>query len=121
MTIDNDKLNTWLKNLNKRESEDLKRANLNKYDAWTEEVIIPKIIFEKFSSYEKSTWQPCSLEDIYTPDDVKILFGVKPNELNECFSKKFFNLTKEELEEWEIIGKNLNTNLPINDVLIIFT
>ena len=49
MTIDNDKLNTWLKNLNKRESEDLKRANLNKYDAWTEEVIIPKIIFEKFS------------------------------------------------------------------------
>ena len=121
MNIDSEKLNKWLNNLNKREKKDLIREKLKKEEAWTEEVIIPQIIFEMLSSNEKKSWNLCNVADIYSADDVLTIFGVKPDKLNKCFSKTFYKLSLEELEEWEKIGKNINTELPINDVLIIFT
>ena len=121
MKVDNKKLNKWIFNLNKRESEDLKRLKLKKEECWTEEVIIPKIILEKLYDNEKQSWQPCDLSDIYSSKDILNLFGVQPDNLNKCFSKKFYNLTTEELEEWAKIGKDIKTELPINEILIIFT
>ncbi len=121
MKSDNEKLNKWLNHLNTREKEDLMKDNLEKSSAWTEEVIIPQIVFEKLTSIEKQAWKPCKVADIYSAEDVKTLFGVEPDKLNKCFSKKFYKLSKEELEEWEKIGRDINTELPIDDVLIIFT
>ena len=121
MNVDDQKLNKWIINLNKRESADLKELNLIKEECWTEEVIIPQIIFEKLSSMEKQSWEPCDVSDIYSSEDVMNLFGVQPNKLNKCFSKKFYKLTTKELEEWEKIGKNIKSELPISEILIIFT
>ena len=120
MKIDSNKFNKWLKDLNKRVEEDLKREKLDKEKVWTEEVIIPEIIFERLSSNEKKSWSLCKVGDIYNPDDIFTLFGVEPDKLNTCFSKTFYKLSSKDLEEWERIGKNIDTNLPINDVLIIF-
>tara|TARA_Y100000589_G_scaffold316438_1_gene341172 strand:- start:1379 stop:1747 length:369 start_codon:yes stop_codon:yes gene_type:complete len=121
MKFDIDKFNKWLEILNYREKESLNKANLKKEEVWTEEVIIPDIIFQKLTPEEKKTWHLCKVEDIYSANDVIEIFGVKPNELNKCFSKKFYKLTKDELEEWEKIGKKINTKLPINDILILYT
>ena len=93
MNVDDQKLNKWIINLNKRESADLKELNLIKEECWTEEVIIPQIIFEKLSSMEKQSWEPCEVSDIYSSEDVMNLFGVQQNKLNKCFSKKFYKLT----------------------------
>jgi len=121
MKDDDKKLNKLIFNLNKRESEDLKRLKLKKEECWTEEVIIPEIILEKLYDNEKQSWEPCDLSDIYSSKDILNLFGVKADKLNKCFSKKFYNLTTEELEEWAKIGKDIKTELPINEILIIFT
>tara|TARA_Y100001978_G_scaffold199058_1_gene212634 strand:- start:790 stop:1158 length:369 start_codon:yes stop_codon:yes gene_type:complete len=121
MKIDIDKFNKWLNNLNSREKEDLNKAQLNKEEVWTEEVIIPEIIFEKLNPLEKETWELCNVADIYSLNDVIEIFGVLPDKLNKCFSKRFYKLTKKELEEWEEIGKKIDTKLPINDILILYT
>ena len=121
MEIDDQKLNKWLIKLHKREEEDLIKLNLKKEESWTEEVIIPQIIFEKLSSIEKQTWEQCDVSDIYSEKDIENIFGVKSDKLNKCFSKKFFKLTIDELEEWEKIGQNIKSELPINDILIIYT
>tara|TARA_B100001287_G_C22386327_1_gene391219 strand:- start:228 stop:596 length:369 start_codon:yes stop_codon:yes gene_type:complete len=121
MKIDIDKFNQWLNNLNRREKEDLNKAQLKKEEVWTEEVIIPEIIFQKLNPHEKESWQFCKVADIYSLDDVIEIFGVLPDKLNKCYSKKFYKLTKKELEEWEKIGKKINTKLPINDILILYS
>ena len=121
MKIDIDKFNQWLNNLNRREKEDLNKAQLKKEEVWTEEVIIPEIIFQKLNPHEKESWQFCKVADIYNLDDVIEIFGVLPDKLNKCYSKKFYKLTKKELEEWEKIGKKINTKLPINDILILYS
>ena len=121
MAIDTDKLNIWINNLNKREKKDLIKAGYQKDEVWTEEVIIPQFIYEKLNAEEKKSWQICKLEEIYTYDDVLSIFGVKPNKLNKCFSKKFYKLTKYELEQWEKLGQKMDTGYPIDDILIIYT
>ncbi|ABM72465.1 Hypothetical protein P9515_12581 [Prochlorococcus marinus str. MIT 9515] len=118
---DHFEINNWLKNLRKREEDDLKKDNKDIENDWTEEVIIPEAIYERFSKDEQSTWHYCDLKDIYCKKDIFEIFGVLPDMLNTCFSKRFYNLTKEELIEWANIGKNINTQLPIDDVLILYT
>ena len=121
MQIEFDKLNNFLSNIAKRESEDLLKAKVQKELAWTEEVIIPEIIYDNLSSFERQSWQKCILSDIYSSEDIFVLFGVEPEKLNICFSKKFYKLSSAELEVWEAISKNIPTRLPINDVLIIYS
>ncbi len=121
MDIDSNELNKWINNLNNREKKDLIKEGFLKHEAWTEEVIIPKFVYEKLHIEEKKSWEICKVEDIYSYDDVLSIFGVKPNKLNKCFSRKFYKLTKDELEEWERLGQKMNTGYPIDDILIIYT
>lgn len=114
-------INGWLRNLQIREEDELKRDCKDKENDWTEEVIIPEAIYEKFSKDEQRSWQYCDLRDIYSKEDIFEIFGVLPELLNTCFSKRFYNLSKKELIEWANLGKTINTQLPINDVLILYS
>ena len=118
---DHSEINNWLRKLHSREELDLKKDKKNKENDWTEEVIIPEAIFERFSQEEKRSWQYCDLKDIYSSKDIFEIFGCLPDKLNTCFSKRFYNLSKKELLEWANLGKTINTELPIDDVLIIYT
>ena len=118
---DNSAINSWLRNLKIREEEDLKNDCKVKENDWTEEVIIPEALYERFSEDEKRSWQYCDLRDIYTKEDIFEIFGVSPDVLNTCFSKRFYNLSKKELIGWANLGKTINSQLPINDVLILYT
>ena len=118
---DHSEINRWLRNLQIREEEDLKKDCKNKDNDWTEEVIIPEVIYERFSKYEQRSWNYCDLRDIYSNEDIFEIFGVFPEMLNKCFSKKFYNLSTTELIEWENLGKTINSELPINDILILYS
>jgi len=41
--------------------------------------------------------------------------------LNKCFSKRFYKLSEDEIKEWAVFSKLIKTNLPINEVLIIYS
>tara|TARA_B100000579_G_C22663524_1_gene772115 strand:- start:134 stop:499 length:366 start_codon:yes stop_codon:yes gene_type:complete len=118
---DYSEINNWLRNLKIREEEELKKDCKDIENDWTEEVIIPENLFERLSKDEKNNWQYCDLTDIYSSEDIFEIFGVLPEMLNTCFSKRFYNLSKKELIEWANIGKTINTQLPIDDVLILYT
>ena len=118
---DYSEINSWLRHLKIREEEQLKKDCKDIENDWTEEVIIPEYIYEIFSKDEKKSWQYCDLKEIYSSEDILEIFGVLPEMLNTCFSKRFYNLSKEELTEWANIGKAIKTNLPVDDVLILYT
>ncbi len=118
---DYSEINSWLRHLKIREEEQLKKDCKDLENDWTEEVIIPEYIYEIFSKDEKKSWQYCDLREIYRSEDILEIFGVLPEMLNTCFSKRFYNLSKEELTEWANIGKAIKTNLPVDDVLILYT
>ena len=114
-------LNQFINEIKTREKKELLKDKKSKEEHWTEEVIIPKLIYERISKHEKLNWILCDFREIYSDEDSKSIFGVKLSELNVCFSKKFYKLSKEELKTWEKIGKIIDTKLPINDILIIYT
>ena len=117
----NFEINKWLRDIQIREEEDLKKDCKDKENDWTEEVIIPEAVYEKFCKDEKKSWDFCDLREIYSSEDIYEIFGVLPEMLNTCFSKRFYNLSKKELIRWANIGKTISTKLPIDDVLIIYT
>ena len=114
-------INRWLMNVQIREEEELKQNCKDKENDWTEEVIIPEALYKKFYKKEQRSWLYCDLRDIYSNEDIFEIFGVSPDLLNTCFSKRFYNLSKRELIVWADLGKNINTQLPMNDVLILYT
>jgi len=118
---DQSEIKNWLRNLQLRQEEDLKKNCKDIENDWTEEVIIPKALYERFSQDEKKTWDYCDLKDIYSSEDILEIFGCLPDNLNTCFSKRFYNLSKKELMEWANLGKTIRTKLPIDDVLILYT
>ena len=111
----------WLKILNKRMKDQLIVDGNSYLDDWTEEVVVPEVIYKLLPSDEKENWEVCDLNEIYSPEDVRNIFGVQPSALNKCFSKRFYKLTKDELEGWERFSQLSNTNMPINKVLIIYS
>ena len=111
----------WLKLLNKRMKDQLDLDGNTYLNDWTEEVVVPEVIYQILPSYEKDTWEVCNLNEIYSPEDVFNIFGVQPSKLNKCFSKRFYKLTNVELEGWERFSKISNTDLPVNEVLIIYS
>tara|TARA_Y100000589_G_scaffold21743_1_gene18139 strand:- start:6849 stop:7226 length:378 start_codon:yes stop_codon:yes gene_type:complete len=113
--------NEWIEILDINQEERLKRDKMNLKNDWTEEVIIPEIIYNQLLDNQKISWYLCDLKEIYSENDISELFGVEPNQLNRCYSSKFYKLTFEELKQWENFGNSLTTELPINDVLIIYS
>ena len=111
----------WLKLVNRRMTDQLKVDKKNYSEDWTEEVIVPESIYEILSDEEKQNWNFCDLSDIYSAEDIEELFKVKPKELNKCFSKRFYKLSEDEIKEWAVFSKLIKTNLPINEVLIIYS
>ena len=111
----------WLKLVNRRMTDQLKVDKKNYSEDWTEEVIVPESIYEILSEEEKQNWNFCDLNDIYSAEDIEELFKVKPMELNKCFSKRFYKLTKDELQKWSEFGKKFKQKLPVDDILIIYT
>ena len=111
----------WLKLVNRRMTDQLKVDKKNYSEDWTEEVIVPESIYEILSDEEKQNWNFCDLNDIYSTEDIEELFKVKPKELNKCFSKRFYKLSEDEIKEWAVFSKLIKTNLPINEVLIIYS
>ena len=111
----------FLKLLNKRMKDQLKVDKKIYSEDWTEEVIVPESIYEILSDEEKQNWNFCDLNDIYSAEDIEELFKVKPKELNKCFSKRFYKLSEDEIKEWAVFSKLIKTNLPINEVLIIYS
>ena len=111
----------FLKLLNKRMKDQLKVDKKIYSEDWTEEVIVPESIYEILPDEEKQNWNFCDLNDIYSAEDIEELFKVKPKELNKCFSKRFYKLSEDEIKEWAVFSKLIKTNLPINEVLIIYS
>ena len=111
----------WLTSLNKRMNDRLEVDGKDYLEDWTEEVIIPSILYEILPEYEKNSWSDCDLNDIYEHEDIIKIFRTQPSKLNKCFSKRFYKLTKDELEDFSKFGQRLNTNLPINEILIIYS
>ena len=111
----------WLKLVNRRMTDQLKVDKKNYSEDWTEEVIVPESIYEILSEEEKQKWDFCDLNDIYSAEDIEELFKVKPKELNKCFSKRFYKLSEDEIKEWAVFSNLIKTNLPINEVLIIYS
>ena len=111
----------WLTSLNRRMNDRLEFDGKDYLEDWTEEVIIPSILYEILPEYEKNNWSDCDLNDIYEHEDIITIFGTQPSKLNKCFSKRFYKLTKDELEDFSKFGQRLNTNLPINEILIIYS
>ena len=118
---DNQEIINWLNSLNKREYESLMKDKKVKSIDWTEEVIIPEILYSKFSEIEQKEWEKCDLKEIYSREDILEIFGVPSDKLNKCFSKKYYNLTAQEIEKWSYFGKMFSTKLPVNEVLIIYS
>ena len=111
----------WLKLVNRRMTDQLKVEKKIYSEDWTEEVIVPESIYEILPDEEKQNWNFCDLNDIYSTEDIEELFKVKPKDLNKCFSKRFYKLTEDEIKEWAVFSKLIKTNLPINEVLIIYS
>ena len=111
----------WLKLVNKRMIDQLKVDKKNYSEDWTEEVIVPELIYKILPDEEKQNWNYCDLNDIYSTEDIEELFKVKPKALNKCFSKRFYKLSEDEIKEWAVFSKLIKTNLPINEVLIIYS
>jgi len=111
----------FLKLINNRMNDQLKVDRKNYSEDWTEEVIVPKLIYDILPEEEKKNWSFCNLNEIYSSKDIKELFKVKPYELNKCFSKRFYKLSEYEIKEWEVISKLIKSNLPVNEVLIIYS
>ena len=111
----------WLKLVNKRMIDQLKFDKKNYSEDWTEEVIVPESIYKILPDEEKQNWNYCDLNDIYSTEDIEELFKVKPKALNKCFSKRFYKLSEDEIKEWAVFSKLIKTNLPINEVLIIYS
>ena len=111
----------WLKLVNKRMNDQLKVDKSNYSKDWTEEVIVPESIYEIIPEAEKQNWNYCNLNEIYSTQDIEELFKVKPNELNKCFSKRFYKLTEDEIKKWAGFSKQIKTNLPVNEILIIYS
>ena len=99
----------------------LKLKKKNYSEDWTEEVIVPESIYDILPEDEKQNWNYCNLNEIYSTEDIEALFKVKPNELNKCFSKRFYKLTRDEIEKWAVFSNQIKTNLPIDEVLIIYS
>ena len=111
----------WLKLVNKRMNAQLKADKKNYSTDWTEEVILPESIYAILPEEEKRNWNYCDLTDIYSTEDIEELFKVKPKALNKCFSKRFYKLSEDEIKQWAVFSKLIKTNLPINEVLIIYS
>ena len=111
----------WLKLVNKRMHVQLKADKKIYSEDWTEEVIVPESIFEILTDEEKQNWNYCNLNDIYSTKDIEEIYKVKPNALNKCFSKRFYKLSEDEIKEWAVFSNLIKTNLPINEVLIIYS
>jgi len=111
----------WLKLVNRRMNDQLKVEKKIYSEDWTEEVIVPESIYEILPEDEKQNWNYCNLNEIYSTEDIEELFKVKPNELNKCFSKRFYKLTRDEIETWALFSNQIKTNLPIDEVLIIYS
>ena len=111
----------WLKLVNRRMTDQLKVDKKIYSEDWTEEVIVPESIYDILPEDEKQNWNYCNLNEIYSTEDIEELFKVKPNELNKCFSKRFYKLTRDEIETWALFSNQIKTNLPIDEVLIIYS
>ena len=111
----------FLKLLNKRMNDQLKVDKKIYSDDWTEEVIVPEVIYDILPEDEKKSWNTCNLNEIYSTKDIEELFKVKPYQLNKCFSKVFYKLSEDEIKELEVFSKLIRTNLPINEILIIYS
>ena len=111
----------WLKLVNRRMNDQLKVEKKIYSEDWTEEVIVPESIYDILPEDEKQNWNYCNLNEIYSTEDIEALFKVKPNELNKCFSKRFYKLTRDEIETWALFSNQIKTNLPIDEVLIIYS
>ena len=111
----------WLNMLNKRMDVQLKFDEKDYSLDWTEEVIVPEKIYNILPNREKKNWDSCDLQDIYSKEDILEIFGVQPSKLNKCFSKRFYKLTTDELDDWNRFSKMINNNLPMNEVLIIYS
>ena len=119
--MDSKDLRNFLGEIDSRQAKDLIKDQKKYETDWTEEVIIPEIIYEKLANKEQLSWNKCNLDEIYQPSDIRDIFGVEPSSLNTSYSKRFYKLSEGELQKWNELGKKINTSLRFNDVLIIYS
>ena len=119
--MDSKDLRNFLGEIDSRQAKDLIKDQKKYETDWTEEVIIPEIIYEKLANKEQLSWNKCNLDEIYQPSDIRDIFGVEPSSLNTSYSKRFYKLSEGELQKWHELGKSIKTSLPFNDVLIIYS
>ena len=119
--VEIDEFCIWLNSVNIRMNNQLKIDGNNYYEDWTEEVIVPEKLYKILSDHEKKLWSICDLTQIYSSGDIFEIFGVNPSDLNKCYSKRFYKLTKNELENLEEFSQKINTCLPVDEILIIYS
>ena len=119
---------TWIKNLEERDNEDMFRDKVREWDQYgklidklpTEYhylVIIPVNVYEQLSQEQKQKFEECDLTKLMDEDFIFQDYGVNSNELNQLWQRKFYNLTEKEQKKWTDLEIRKNI-FPINEVLV---
>ena len=123
-------IDAWLKDLDKRdreafansegEGDETDYAEVTDYSAYHFVVVIPEDVYEQLEPDEQEKFSGCDLTDWM--DDMFIVdeFGVEPDELNELWQRKFYDLhygdNNDEIK-WTRLGNSKNGK-PVNEVLV---
>ena len=127
-------IDAWLKDLDERHEKQLWKEGIKwkeEYEkhprygetrsdldtAYTYVVVIPEDVYEQLAPDEQDKFDGCDLTDWM--DDAFILddFEVEPDDLNELWQRKFYDLPTDDYRKWRGLG-NPNNGKPVNEVLI---
>ena len=123
-------IDAWLKDLDKRDREAFANsegdgdptdyAEVTDYSSYHYVVVIPEDVYEQLEPDEQEKFSVCCLTDWMDDDFVVEDFGVEPDELNELWQRKFYDLhygDNNDESKWTSLG-NSNNGKPVNEVLV---
>ena len=126
-------IDAWLKDLDERHEKQLWKVGIkwkgekgSRWEgqdvsdldtAYTYVVVIPEDVYEQLAPDEQDKFDGCDLTDWM--DDAFILddFEVEPDDLNELWQRKFYDLPTDDYRKWRGLG-NPKNGKPVNEVLI---
>ena len=116
-------IDAWLKDLDKRDREYASKdgtdyEEVTDYSEYHYVVVIPEDVYEQLEPDEQEKFSGCDLTDWMDEEFIVEEFGVEPDELNELWQRKFYDLSEEGDEgKWTSLGNSKNGK-PVNEVLV---
>ena len=117
-------IDAWLKDLEQRDRKAAGYAPDDEdYPRWMEYhyvVVIPEDVYELLPPDEQAKFDGCDLTDWMDDEFIVDDFGVEPDELNELWQRKFYDLHDGDRDDesiWYGLGKNIK-NKPVDEVLV---